>query len=105
MRRQFRLIAACARTAGIASRTNPHCLETSSRKTALLLSAELPHDPIARLDETLRRCVDVRRMIQGFQHLGKEPFTRIPAAIRTEEILMSACASLVDRVGFGLCRV
>ena len=72
---------------------------------ARLGAAELPDDPVGRLDPPLGPLVGVRVLLEELQGLGELPLRRDPAAVPGDPSLVARVGEVVDPVGLRLGRV
>ena len=80
-RGQAGLEAGEERRVGEAVALRPLGLVARGAGVAGLRPGELPHDPVGRLDQPVRRAVDARRLVEDLEALGVEPLRRDPAAV------------------------
>jgi hypothetical protein len=68
-------------------------------------AAQLPDDPVGRLDPAVRLLVDVRVLLQQLESLGELPLRGDLAAVPADPRLAALVGQRVDPVGLGLGRV
>ena len=72
---------------------------------AHVAAAQLPHDPVRRLDPVVHPGVDLGVLLEQLQPLGELPLRGDPAAVARQPLLAPLLGELVDPVGLRLGRV
>ena len=87
--------------AGEAFLLAPDGLVARGASVARLHAGQLPDDPIGGLDQTVGGLIDLGRLVQDLQGLGKEPLGRDLAAIARQPGLAALGGHLVERLASG----
>ncbi len=87
---------------GKAVALGPHRLVARGAGVAGLDAGESPDDPVGRLDQAVRRRVDLGRLVEDLERLREEPLRRDLAAVPVQPGLTHRSCDLVDPVRIGL---
>ena len=103
---EFRVDSPEKRLRGKTVPRSPHalvaCLTGRASHFVSLAPDQLPYDPVACLNPHLSGAVDFRRLVQGLEHLGEEPFESDRSAALLQELLPALVGYLVNPVSLAL---
>ena len=84
---------------------HPHGLVACRGVVAFFLARQLPNDPVRTLNQSVCGFINLRAVIEYLQHLGKEPFRGVFAAIHLNEFFVSFSTDFIEAIGFRLSSV